>query len=93
MGDLSQHCQRLPELRRPGLAQMRGPSRLNLGDPTHAGLHCCGAARGDANQARTTIPRPPSPGSMLVDLIRARGNMHQLNTLVSRRRRSARQNS
>jgi uncharacterized protein (TIGR03083 family) len=29
---------------------------------------------------------PPSPGSMLVDLIRARGNMHQLNTLVSRRR-------
>jgi uncharacterized protein (TIGR03083 family) len=29
---------------------------------------------------------PPSPGSMFVDLIRARGNMHQLNTLVSRRR-------
>ena len=29
---------------------------------------------------------PPSPGSMLVDLIRAHGNMHQLNTLVSRRR-------
>jgi uncharacterized protein (TIGR03083 family) len=29
---------------------------------------------------------PPSPGSMLVDLIQAHGNMHQLNTLVSRRR-------
>jgi uncharacterized protein (TIGR03083 family) len=29
---------------------------------------------------------PPSPGSMLADLIRARGNMHQLNTLVSQRR-------
>ena len=45
-----------PKLRRPGLAQMRGPSRLNLGDHTHTGLHRGGAARGDANQARTTIP-------------------------------------
>jgi uncharacterized protein (TIGR03083 family) len=34
----------------------------------------------------TTVSMPPSPGSLLVDLIRARGSFHRLNTLASRRR-------
>jgi uncharacterized protein (TIGR03083 family) len=34
----------------------------------------------------TTVSTPPSPGSMLADLIRARGSVHRLNTLASRRR-------
>ncbi|MEV6596692.1 maleylpyruvate isomerase family mycothiol-dependent enzyme [Actinoplanes sp. NPDC051346] len=34
----------------------------------------------------TTVSIPPSPGSLFVDLIRARGSFHQLNTLATGRR-------
>src|SRR5690349_4133296 len=34
----------------------------------------------------TTVCVPPSPGSLIVDLVRARGSFHRLNTLASRRR-------
>jgi uncharacterized protein (TIGR03083 family) len=34
----------------------------------------------------TTVSMPPPPGSMLVDVVRARGSFHRLNTLASRRR-------
>jgi uncharacterized protein (TIGR03083 family) len=47
---------------------------------------CAGWRVRDVAAHVSLLALPPSPGSMLVDLIRARGNMHQLNTLVSRRR-------
>ncbi|OJF13656.1 maleylpyruvate isomerase family mycothiol-dependent enzyme [Couchioplanes caeruleus] len=34
----------------------------------------------------TTVPMPPSPGSLFVDLVRARGSFHRLNNLATRRR-------
>jgi uncharacterized protein (TIGR03083 family) len=47
---------------------------------------CAGWRVRDVAAHVSLVALPPSPGSMLMDLIRARGNMHQLNTLVSRRR-------
>jgi uncharacterized protein (TIGR03083 family) len=47
---------------------------------------CAGWRVRDVAAHVSLVALPPSPGSMLVDLIRARCNMHQLNTLVSRRR-------
>jgi uncharacterized protein (TIGR03083 family) len=34
----------------------------------------------------TTVAQPPSAGSLLRDMVRARGSMHVLNTLVTKRR-------
>jgi len=34
----------------------------------------------------TTVTTPPPPGALLVDVVRARGSFHRLNTLASRRR-------
>jgi uncharacterized protein (TIGR03083 family) len=34
----------------------------------------------------SVVSLPPSPGSLLVDLVRARGSFHRLNTLAARRR-------
>ena len=47
---------------------------------------CAGWRIRDVAAHLTSMPVPPSPGSLLVDLIRARGSFHRLNTLASRRR-------
>jgi uncharacterized protein (TIGR03083 family) len=47
---------------------------------------CAGWRIRDVAAHLTAVSQPPSPGSLLVDLIRARGSFHRLNTLASRRR-------
>ena len=47
---------------------------------------CAGWRVRDVAAHVSLVALPPSPGSVLVDLLRARGNFHQLNTLASRRR-------
>jgi uncharacterized protein (TIGR03083 family) len=47
---------------------------------------CAGWRIRDVAAHLTTVCQPPSPGSLLVDLIRARGSFHRLNTLATRRR-------
>ena len=47
---------------------------------------CAGWRVRDAAAHVSLVALPPSPGTLLVDLLRARGSFHQLNTLVSRRR-------
>src|SRR4029453_18524093 len=47
---------------------------------------CAGWRVRDVAAHVSLVALPPSPGSMLMDLIRARGKMPQLHTLVSRRR-------
>ena len=47
---------------------------------------CAGWRIRDVAAHLTTVSMPPSPGSLLVDLIRARGGFHRLNTLATRRR-------
>jgi hypothetical protein len=47
---------------------------------------CAGWRVRDVAAHVSLVALPPSPGSVLVDLLRARGNFHQLNTMASRRR-------
>jgi uncharacterized protein (TIGR03083 family) len=47
---------------------------------------CAGWRVRDVAAHVTLIPVPPSPGSLLVDFAKARGNYAQFNTLASRRR-------
>jgi uncharacterized protein (TIGR03083 family) len=47
---------------------------------------CTGWRIRDVAAHLTTVCQPPLPGALLIDLIRARGSFHRLNTLASRRR-------
>jgi len=47
---------------------------------------CAGWRIRDVAAHLTTVCMPPPPGSLLVDLARAHGSFHRLNTLASRRR-------
>ena len=47
---------------------------------------CAGWRVRDVAAHVSLIALPPSPGTLLVDLLRARGNFHRLNTMASRRR-------
>ena len=47
---------------------------------------CAGWRVRDVAAHLTLLSLPPSPGSLLADLIRARGSMHVLNTLAAKRR-------
>jgi uncharacterized protein (TIGR03083 family) len=47
---------------------------------------CAGWRVRDVAAHVTLIPRPPSPGSLLVDFAKARGNYARFNTVASRRR-------
>lgn len=47
---------------------------------------CAGWRVRDVVAHLTTVPEPPSPGSMVADLVRARGSFDRMNTLVTRRR-------
>jgi uncharacterized protein (TIGR03083 family) len=47
---------------------------------------CAGWRIRDVAAHLTTVSQPPSPASLLVDLIRARGSFHRLNTLATKRR-------
>ncbi|MCE3277614.1 MAG: maleylpyruvate isomerase family mycothiol-dependent enzyme [Propionibacteriaceae bacterium] len=47
---------------------------------------CAGWRVRDVAAHVSLIALPPSPGTLLVDLLRARGSFHRLNTMASRRR-------
>jgi uncharacterized protein (TIGR03083 family) len=47
---------------------------------------CTGWRVRDVAAHLTLISLPPAPGSLLADLVRARGSMHMLNTLTTKRR-------
>jgi uncharacterized protein (TIGR03083 family) len=47
---------------------------------------CAGWRVRDVAAHLTLVSLPPSPGSLLADLVRARGSFHELNTLAARRR-------
>src|SRR5688572_25891269 len=47
---------------------------------------CAGWRVRDVAAHVSLVALPPSPGSVLVDILRARGNFHRLNTMASRRR-------
>src|SRR5215213_12017394 len=47
---------------------------------------CAGWRVRDVAAHVSLVGLPPSPGTLLVDLIRARGSLHQLNTMASLRR-------
>jgi uncharacterized protein (TIGR03083 family) len=47
---------------------------------------CAGWRVRDVAAHLTLVSLPPSPGSLLADLARARGSLHRMNTLASRRR-------
>jgi uncharacterized protein (TIGR03083 family) len=47
---------------------------------------CAGWRIRDVAAHLTVVGLPPSPGSLLADLVRARGSFHRLNTLATKRR-------
>jgi uncharacterized protein (TIGR03083 family) len=51
---------------------------------------CAGWRVRDVAAHVSLVTLPPSPGTLLRDLIRARGSFHRLNTLVTQRRAEAR---